>query len=296
MHDAARVIEADSPLPGSLTEFRADPGAHWPAIIVFAVLALLTTAGVVWLIIKPGAVDVARVLTALFLALVGAACVIGAYVFWVRRHRRYRLLDGGLEYFDGRQTHEIAWNSVAEIYEVISSVKLLGLTVDSPQLGVKLVSTEGIGCEIDNNVLGSDTLAPFVSREVNRRLSELARKRLQRRQQVPFGCVRLSEAGIAIEESAPKPWWEVLKDRFSNEDVASSVVQGDYAWQDVRDIRIVPAMRGSRLSEHTKYNELQIRVIDRESPVFVCGIPGFPNFTVFCEVLEQLGRPLTRDA
>jgi len=286
--------DSDLSSPDSPTECRADPGAHWPAIIVFAVLALLAATGVVWLIIKPGTIDVGRILTALFLALFAVACVIGAWIYWVRLQRRYRLLNGGIEYFDGRQTHEITWKSVTEIYEVISSVKLLGLTVDSPQLRVEFVTSEGVRCQVDKDVQGSDQLAPIVSREANRTLSERARKLLERRQNVPFGCVSLSQSGITVEEPAPKPWWENLKHRFESNVDTRVVVPGEYAWHDVEGIRVVAAVRGDRLSDRTTYNQLQIRVQGRKDPVLIYAIPEFPNFAVFCEVLEELGRPLTQ--
>ena len=174
-----------------------------------------------------------------------------------------------------------------------SSVKLLGLTVDSPHLGVAFVTSEGVRCEIDKNVQGADQLAPEVSREVNRRLRERARKKLERRQGVPFGCISLSEAGVTIQELPPKSWWEKLRHRFESNVDTSVVVPGEYAWHDVADIRVVSAVRGDRMSDRTTYNQLQIRVQGRKSPVCSWAVPEFPNFTVFCEVLEQLGRPLT---
>jgi hypothetical protein len=273
---------------------RADPGAHWPVIIVFFALALLATAGVVWLIVKPGPVNVGRVLTAIFLAGLAAVCIVGARFFWLRLQRRYRLHESGLEYFDGRQTHEISWDDVLEIYEVISSVKLLGLTVDAPQLGVAFVTTEGVRCDIDKSVLGSDQLAPIVSDAVNQSLRKRARRKQPRRQSVPFECVSLSEAGVVIQEPPPRSWWEVLKHRFESNVDTSVVVPGEYVWGDVRDIRVVSAMRGDKLSNHTTYSQLQIRVQVRKSPVFICGIPEFPNFTLFSELLEELKHPLTR--
>lgn len=194
------MIEAGPETAGdtSLPEFRADSGAYWPMILVCAVLALLATAGFVWGIIKPGGEIALKVLIPPFLALLAVVCAIGARFYWVQLHRRYRLLKDGLEYFDGRQSHEIPWKSVTEIYEVVFSVQMLGLTVDSPQLGVEFVTSEGVRCQIDKNVQGSDQLAPIVSREVNRRLSQRARKELDRRQSVPFGCVRLSDAGVVM--------------------------------------------------------------------------------------------------
>jgi hypothetical protein len=287
--------DTDSSLTDTPTEFRADPGAHWPIIIVCAVLALLFTAGAVWGIIKPGPVTVGTFWVPPFLALLAVVCVICVRYFWVQLHRRYRLVQGGLEYFDGRQTHEIPWKSVTEIYEVVFSVKLLGLTVDSPHLGVAFVTSEGVRCEIDKNVQRADQLAPIVSREVNRRLSERARKKLERRQGVPFGCVSLSETGVVIQELPPKPWWEKLKHRFESNVDTSVVVPGEYAWHDVEGIGAVSAVRGDRMADRTTYNQVQIRVRGRNDPVLICAVPEFPNFTVFCEVLEQLGRPLTHD-
>lgn len=285
---------ADPGVPDSPAEFRADPGAYWPMIIVCAVLALLASIGTVWGAIRPGPVDVLRILVPPLLALLAVVCVIGVRYYWVQLHRRYRLVNGGLEYFDGRQQHEIPWKSVTEIYEVISSVKLLGLNVDSPQLGVEFVTTEGVRCQVDKNVQGADQLAPIVSREVNRRLGERARKKLELRKSVRFGCVSLSETGVAVEEPPPKPWWEKLKHRFESNVDTSVVVPGEYVWHDVEGIRVVTAVRGDRMSDLTTYNQVQIRVQRRNDPVLICAIPEFPNFTVFCEVLEQLGRPLSR--
>jgi hypothetical protein len=167
--------------------------------------------------------------------------------------------------------------------------------VDSPQLGVEFVTSEGVRCQIDKSVQGSDQLAPIVSREVNRRLSERAQKRLQRGQSVPFGCVRLSESGVEIREPPPKTWWERLKHRFESNVDTSVVVPGEYAWHDVEGIGAVSAVRGDRMADRTTYNQVQIRVRGRNDPVLICAVPEFPNFTVFCEVLEQLGRPLTHD-
>jgi hypothetical protein len=294
MHETGPASESDASPPDFPAEFRADPGAHWPMIIVCAVLALLATAGSVWGIIKPDGIVALKVMIPPFLALLAVTCVIGVRYYWVQLRRRYQLIDGGLKYFDGRQLHEIPWKSVTEIYEVISSVKLLGLTLDSPQLGVEFVTSEGVRCQVDKNVQGSDQLAPIVSREVNRRLSERARKKLERRQGVPFGCISLSETGVAIQELPPKPWWEKLKHRFESNVDTGVVVPGEYPWHDVRDIRVVSAVRGDRMADRTTYNQLQIRVQGRKSPVCCWAVPEFPNFTVFCEVLEQLGRPLTQ--
>lgn len=222
-------IREDSDLPpiDSQSELCADPGAHWPIIIVCVVLALLAMSGVVWLIVKPGAVDVGRVLIAIFLAGVAALCVVGARFFWLRLQRRYRMHKSGLEYFDGRETHEISWDNVSEIYEVITSVKLLGLTVDAPQLGVAFVTSEGVRCEIDTNIRGSDRLAPLISAAVNGSLRDRARRNRKRRESVPFGCVSLSEAGVVVQELPPKSWWEVLKHRFESNVNTCVVVPGE---------------------------------------------------------------------
>ena len=224
MRGPDRNTDSDSSLAENPADFRADPGAYWPMIIVCAVLALLATIGTVWGAIKPGPVDVLRILVPPFLALLAVVCTIGVRYYWLQLHRRYRLVKDGLEYFDGRQTHEVPWKSVSETYEVVFSVKLLGLTVDSPHLGVALVTSEGVRCEIDKNVQGADQLAPIVSREVNRWLSERARKKLERRQGVPFGCISLSETGVAIQEPPPKPW------RFESWRKGETVVVGWGPW------------------------------------------------------------------
>jgi hypothetical protein len=215
------------------TEFRADPGAHWPAIITFCVLALLSLAGVVWLIIRPGPITPGRVLTALFLAVLALLFVAGARWFWLKLGRLFRLHSAGLEYFDGRQTHDIPWDQVVEVYETISSVKLLGVAVDAPQFQVALVTNDGIRCAINRDIQGSDRLAPVVSRAVNQRLSEWASRQLLRRRPVSLGCLSLSETGILIAPPAPLPWWEAVRRRFESQVGSVIVVPGEYAWENI---------------------------------------------------------------
>jgi hypothetical protein len=273
-------------------EFRADPAAHWPIIGVLAVLALLSLVGVGWLIVKPGPVDVGRVLTAVFLFILAGAFLAGLGYYWLRMARWIRLEEKGLTYFDGRQTHNIRWDDVQEVYEVISSVKLLGITVDAPQFALSLVTSGGVRCEIDKDIRGCQTLGPLVSREVNRSLSQRARHKLARRESVPFGAVSLSEAGVRIEEPAALPWWETLKHKLEGQAQPRFAVPGQYAWQQVRAIQIVPAMEGSKWADHTTYNQLQIQGLT--SPLYGCPVPLFPNFAVFTETLDALNRPLVR--
>jgi hypothetical protein len=257
---------------------------------VLAVLTLLALAGVVWLIIKPGPIDVGRVLTASFLGLLAVGFIIGAGYYWLRLQRRISPQPGGLEYFDGRQSHKISWDDVREIYEVVTSVKMLGITVDSPALGVALVTQSGVRCEIDKNIQGWQTLGPIVSREVNQNLSRRVREQLKRRERVQFGPVGLSLTGIVIQQPTPVPWWETLKQKIDNQPQSRVVVPGEYSWKDVGAIQIAPAMHGDKWADHTTYNQLEIW--GPQAPVYVCPIPVFPNFAVFTEILEALKRPL----
>jgi len=272
-------------------EFRADPGAHLPMILVCAVIALLCMAGVVWGIVRPGATVLGAVFLTLVLGAVAVVCVGVAGYFWVRMQRRYGLSTSGIHYFDGRQAHQIAWGDVQEICEEVSSVKMLGITVDSPKIGIVLVTNSGVRCEVDQNIRGYQTLAPLVSREVNRELSQRARKQLAARQGVPFGSVVLSHEGVRIDPPAERPWWETLRERLEPQGPTRVTIPGQYAWKDVA-VRIASAMQGEKLGKHTTYNELQIFVRGREEKVFACPIPNFPNFAVFVQTLSDLKQPL----
>jgi hypothetical protein len=274
-------------------EFRADPGAHWPIIITLAVLALLCVAGVGWLIIKPGPVTPGRILTAMFLGALGLLFVAGARMFWLRLQRRILVRAGGLEFFDGRQTHDIAWDRVSEIHEVISSVKMLGVTVDSPQLRLAIATLDGVRCEIDKDYREADRLAVLVSGEVDRRVSARALSNLERRRPVEFGCLSVSANGILITAPSPLPWREAVRQRFESQVNSRVVVPGEYAWENVRDLRITRALRGSRLSDHAVYSQIEIHVQGSTSPVYVCAIQEFPNFAAFGEVLDALHHPLS---
>ena len=128
---------------------------------------------------------------------------------------------------------------------------------------------------------------------MNRSLRKRAKRRLKHGRSVAFGCVCLSEAGIDIEEPPPKSLVEFLKHGRGNVNKGVAV-PGQYAWDDVNDIRVARAIYGSRLSKHTTYNELQIRVNRRKDPVFAWGIPEFPNFALFEKVLKALGHELER--
>ena len=274
-------------------EFRADPGAHLPMIGVCAVIAVLCIVGVVWVIIRPGVSDVGRVFTALVLFTLAVVCLGTAAYFWLRMQRRIGLRPSGLTYFDGRHSHQIAWGDVQEIHEEISSVKLLGITVDSPKLGLVLVTTSGVRCEVDQNIRGFETLGPLVSREVNRELGQRAKSQLAARQGVRFGPLLLSQEGVRIEQPQERPWWEILKERLEGQAPARVAVPGQYAWKDIA-VRVAPAMQGEKLGRHTTYNELQIFTRGREDKVFACPIPIFPNFAVFAQTLNDLKQPLLR--
>jgi hypothetical protein len=277
-------------------EYRADPGAHWPLVIVLALLGLLSLAAVVWLAIKPGPFHVSRVLTAIVLAGVGVASATGTRFFWRQLHRRYGLHDSGLQYFDGGRTHEIAWDDVREIYETVSSVRLVGVSVDGPQWRVAIVTTEGVRCEIDKSILGADRLVPVVSAAVNRSLRQRVESMLNGIDGAQFGCVSLSQRGIAVHDPPPIAWWKALQRRIESDVNASVVVPGTYRWHDVEELRIAPASRGDRLSNRTSYNQLEIRVQGKSSPVVICAVPEFPNFALFCHLIEEWQHPLKRES
>lgn len=272
--------------------FRADPAAHWPIILVLVVLTLLALVGVVWVIIRPGPIDIGRILTALLLGTLAVVFVAVAGYFWLRLQRRIQLRERGLEYFDGRQTHLFSWDDVRDIYEVITSVKLLGLTVDAPNFGALLVTKDGVRCEIDSNMQGFQTLGPLVSGEVNASLLQRARSALKQGGRVPFGQVSLSQRGVVIEEATAQPWWEMLKQRFEGHTEPRVAVPGEYGWQDIRAIQIVPAVHGEKWADHTTYNQLEIQT--RHGPVYGCPVPVFPNFAVFTEILNELKHPLVQ--
>jgi hypothetical protein len=274
-------------------EFRADPGAHLPTILVCAVIAVLCVVGVVWGIIRPGANAVGAVFLALVLGPLAVVCVGVAVFLWLRMQRRIGLALGGLAYFDGRQSHQIAWADVQEIYEEVSSVKMLGITVDSPKLGVAVVTKAGVRCEVDQNIRGYETLSPLVAREVHRELGQRVRGQLAARQGARFGPVLVSHEGVRIEQPVERPWWDTLKERLEGQTPARVAVPGQHGWKDVV-IRIAPAMQGDKLSNHTTYNELQIFARGRDDRVFACPIPLFPNFAEFVDVLGELKQPLRR--
>lgn len=289
MTEDARIASSGQELQG---EFRADPGAHWPIIGVLAVLALLSLVGVAWLLIKSGPIDVGRVLTTLLLFTLAAVFLIGVGYFWLRLQRRIRLQERGLEYFDGRQTHQILWDDVEEIYEVVTSVKMLGITVDAPKFALALVTKEVVRCEIDTNVKGFQTLGPLVSGEVNRSLRQRARQKLARHQSVPFGPLNLLAVGIRIDQPAARPWWEELKQRFEGQAQPRFAVPGEYAWRSIRAIQLVSATHGDKWADHTTYNQVEIH--GPTSAIYGCPVPLFPNFALFTEILAELNHPLVQ--
>ena len=285
------VSTSQSDLQG---EFRASPGAHWPIILVCAVIALLCVAGVVWGFVRPGATVTGAVFLTLVLGAVAVACVGVAIYCWVRMQRRITLSPAGLTYFDGRQAHSIAWGDVREICEEVSSVKMLGITVDSPKFGLILASKSGVRCEVDQNISGYETLAPLVSREVNRELAQRARGQLAKSQGVQFGPLLVSHEGVRIEQQPDRPWWETLKEKMEGNAPARVAVPGQYAWKDLA-VRIASAMQGEKLGRHTTFNELQIFTRGRDAKVFACPIPNFSNFAVFVQTLEDLKQPLLQE-
>jgi hypothetical protein len=227
----------------------------------------------------------------LVLVAVAVVCVGTAVYFWLRMQRRYGLSANGISYFDGRQMHQIAWGDVQEILEEVSSVKMLGITVDSPKLSVLLVSKSGVRCEINNEMRGYETLGPLVSREVNREVGQRAKSQLAARQGVRFGPLVMSHEGVRIEQQPDRPWWETMKEKLEGNAPSRVAVPGQYGWRDIA-IRIAQAMQGEKLGRHTTYNELQIFARGREDRVFACPIPQFPNFAIFVETLNDLKQPL----
>ena len=288
MVTASQSPTSQSDLQG---EFRADPGAHLPIILVCAVIALLCLAGAVWANIRPGANVVGGVLTALVLGTLAVVGVGVAVYYWLRMQRRISLAPNGLTYFDGRQSHQIAWADVQEIYEEVSSVKMLGMTVDSPKLGVVVVTKAGVRCEVDQNIRSYETLGPLVAREVHRELGQRVRGQLAARPGARFGPVTVSQEGVRIDQPSERPWWETLKERLEGQAPARVAVPGQHGWKDVV-VRIAPAMQGDRMSNHTTYNELQIFARGRDDRVFACPIPLFPNFAEFVDTLGLLKQPL----
>jgi hypothetical protein len=171
-------------------------------------------------------------------------------------------------------------------------VKLLGITVDSPQVQLAIVTDDGVRCEIDGDFREAGRLVPIVSFEVQRRLSARARDALRQRRRVDFGCLSVSETGIRITEPTPLPWYETLRRRFESQVNSRIVVPGEYPWENVCELCVARAIRGSRLADHTVYSQLEIHVRALASPVYVSAIAEFPNFAAFGEVLEELGRSL----
>jgi hypothetical protein len=273
-------------------EFRRDPGPNWAMIVVLAVLALLMTAGIVWLVVKPDGNLLGRAATALFFACLVPITVFGIRQFWRRLHERFRLHDHGLEYFDGDRTHPISWDQIAEIREATSTVKVYGLTASGPEPEVELVTDQGLHCSLSSDVLDLKSLAPVVSASVHAHLGEKAERQLQRGGAVPFGPLSVSTRGIEIAAPAPKAWWESLKTRFSQNVHPPVIRPCRLSWEEVDHIRIGKARRGDALSDRTTYCQIEIGAGGDAEPVFVYPIPEFANFFVFLEVLEALNHPI----
>jgi hypothetical protein len=260
-------------------------------ILVCGVIALLCVAGTVWGFIRPGGTVLGAVFLTLVLGAVAVVCVAGVIYFAVRMRRRYTLAPGGLTYFDGRQSHQIAWGDVQEIFEEVSSVKMLGLTVDAPKMALALVTKAGVRCEVDQNITGFETLGPLVSREVNRELIQRARGQLAARQGAKFAPLVVSAEGLHIEQPPVRPWNETLKEKLEGNAPSRVASPGQYAWNRVA-IRIVQAMEGEKLARHSTYNELRIDVRGGPERVFAWPIPQFPNFAAFADALHVLKQPM----
>jgi hypothetical protein len=128
---------------------------------------------------------------------------------------------------------------------------------------------------------------------VNRELIQRARGHLAARQGAKFGPLVLSLEGLRIDQPAERPWNETLKEKLEGNAPSRVAVPGQYAWSQVV-IRIVPAMQGEKLADHTKYSELRIDVRGGPERVFAWPIPQFPNFAAFADALHALKQPLLR--
>jgi hypothetical protein len=273
-------------------EYRRDPSPHWAMIAVLAILGLLLSAGIVWLVIKPDGNIIGRAATAILFAVLLPVTAFGIRHFWLKLRERFRLHEHGLEFFDGVRPHRIAWNHVAEIREAISMVKVYGLTASGPKPEVELMTTDGLKCSLSGDVLELESLSPVVTEAVNACLREQADRQLQRGGRMPFGVLHVSRHGIEIESPAPQPWWQTLKERFSQNVNPPVTRPCRLSWNDVDGIRFIQAVRGDALANRTTYQQIEIRAAGTKDPVFVYPVPQFPNFFLLMETLEALEHPI----
>jgi hypothetical protein len=268
-------------------ESRINREEHWPIILVLIGLGILALAGAVWIVVRPVPWDVGRVACVLFLAGLVVAVAFGVRHYWLRLQRRIGLHENGLMYDDGRQTHGIPWEDVAEIYEAVSAVKVLGLTLGTPKPEATVVSTAGVRCKVDKEIRDAAELVPVVSEAVNTCLRRRAAQELELRRGLRFGILTVSERGLVIEKPPRQSFVEAFRKYLETDVEGADADPGEYGWSEVQSFRIATTR-----DNDTTYNQIQIRVNGRKSAVYLCGVPEFPNFAVFTEVLESLGQRL----
>jgi hypothetical protein len=267
--------------------FRANLDESLPMVFVLGGLAMLIPFGCYLIIRKAGPWDAVRIGCLLFLAGLAAICLYGVRFYWRASRRAVSLHENGVSYFDGTRGHAIPWSEIAEIYEVTSGMTVLGISVGKSKPEVTIVTDQGVQVRIDKTILGGDELAPMVASAVNDLLRPHAEKRLRNREPVTFGCLSVSEKGIVIEKPSRRSIVGSVQYQLETDMDDFEARPGDYAWGDIRDIRIATG------SSHTaSYKQVEIYVVGHKFPAFLCGIPEFPNFWLFTETLRQLNRPL----
>ena len=216
-----------------------------------------------------------------------AVCLYGTRAYWRASHRAVSLYDNGISYFDGTTAHEIPWPDIAEIYEVMSGTNVLGFSVGKSRPEVTVVSDKGVQVRIDKTISNGDHLAPIVTSAMNGLLWQHAERQLRDREPVKFGCLSVSEKGIVIEKLPSRSVVRAVQYELETDMDDFEARPGDYPWEDIRDIRVESAS-----SRTATYKQVAIYVNGQKFPVFLCGIPEFPNFWLFTEIMQQLGRGL----
>jgi hypothetical protein len=290
---ATASTQSDEPetLGAFQREFRRDPGGPGALLVVCCILGVLALVGIWWMIVKPDSSVIGRVLTIAALAGVFAGAAFGVRQFWLQFEQRFRLHEHGLSYFDGRTAHRLHWNDIVEITESISTAKMYGITVSGPKLGVDLASRDGVRCSIGTDVQDLEALSTVVAHAVNDCLRKQARKQLRQGEAVKFGPVAVSAHGVVLDAPPPRSWLKSIQDRVS--DIFPPEIEPcQLEWQEVTEIRVASRTHGEKMARQITFNQLEIRRRGRKAPVCAYPVPQFPNFTVFAEVLEQLGHPL----
>lgn len=291
MVDDAPAEEKISQLGPFRKRFRANLEESMPMVVVLGGLAVAATYGCYLLIRKAGPWDGARIGCVLLLAGVAAVCLFGVRFYWRASRRGISLHDNGLAYFDGLTTYAIPWSDIAEIYEVVSGVKVLGFSVGQSKPEVTAVTEKGVQVRIDKTILGREELAPIVSSAATDLLRQRVKRRLDERQPVTFGCLSLSEKGIVIEKAPSRSIVGTIQYQLETDMDDFEARPGDYPWEEIRDIRITTAS-----SDTASYNQIEIYVNGHKFPAFLCGIPEFPNFSLFAETLRELKHPFHGEA